>query len=222
MAKEWAWSFSRKNSYDTCPKRHYEVDVLKNFVEDSEQLTWGNTVHKALADACTGKSPLPDTMKMYQKRVDEIAASTMPGRLLVEQKYAITRDFKPTSYFAPDVWYRGICDVVRVNEPVAFARDWKTGKVKHNSIQLMLMATCLFVHYPALRRVKTEFVWLQEDCVTPDLWDRRTIMQEWAVLLPEIAAMEKAYKALSFPPKPGKLCRKWCPVTSCPYHGKGH
>lgn len=221
MAKEWAWSYSRKKNFDTCPKRHHEVDVLKNYVEVSEQLTWGNAVHKALADACTGKAPLPATMKSYQARVDEIASPSLPGRVVVEQKYAITRDFKPTSYFAPDVWYRGICDVARINGPVAIARDWKTGKVKHDSIQLMLMATCLFVHIPELRRIKTEFVWLQEDCVTPELWDRRTIMQQWTAILPEIVAMEQAYKTLSFPPKPGKLCRRWCPVTSCPYNGKG-
>ena len=221
MAKEWAWSFSKKKNYDTCPKRHYEIDVLKNFVEDTEQLTWGNEVHKALADACSGKAPLPETMKAYQKWVDEIADASKPGRVLVEQKFAVTRDLKPTQYFAPNVWYRGICDVARVAEPVAVARDWKTGKVKHNSVQLMLMAACLFIHMPALQRIQTDFIWLQEDCKTTDTWSREQIMRELTVLIPEVNAMEQAYKTLTFPPKPSGLCRKWCPVSSCPFYKKG-
>ena len=222
MAKEWAWSFSRKKNYDTCPKKHYEVDIQKNFTDSTEQLTWGNSVHEALAKACEGKAPLPVTMP-YQKWVDEMKDEPgLPGRLIVEQKYAITRDFQPTSYFAGNVWYRGICDVARINGPVALARDWKTGKIKHDSKQLMLMATLLFVHIPELQRIRTEFVWLQDDCTTPEVWKRATIMREWVGLIPEVNAMEQAYKNMTFPPKPSNLCRKWCPVTSCPYHGKGH
>lgn len=237
MSKEWAWSYSKKKNYDTCPKRHYEVDIQKNFTEESEQLTWGNEVHKALAAAVlyakgiphagTGRdriagAPLPETMKQYQRWVDLIGST--PGETLIEQKYAITRDFRATTYFAQDVWYRGICDLLHVsgtgNTKVATALDWKTGKVKHDSIQLMLMASCILIHRPDIHTVKTRFVWLQEDCTTPDVWDRAKVMREWAGILPQVNEMEQAYKTLTFPPKPGKLCRAWCPVTSCPFHGK--
>src|SRR5688572_25036351 len=100
MAKEWAWSFSKFKNWVTCPKRHYEIDVQKNYVEDSEQLTWGNTVHKGIAAAIlhayglpsagSGRdkvvaAPLPESMKSYQRWIDVVRAS--PGQLLVEQKY---------------------------------------------------------------------------------------------------------------------------------------
>lgn len=234
MAKEWSWSYSKKKNYDTCPKRHYEVDILKNFVEDSEQLTEGNAVHKAMAAACihgagipfvgSGRdkvtaAPLPEPMSYLQKWVDVVVRSS--GELKVEEKYAITRDFQKTAYFAPNVWYRGICDVLKLNGNTATALDWKTGKVVHNSVQLMLMATCIMVHYPQIETVKTRFIWLRDDCSTPDVWHKATIMKEWTSLLPEVAAMEQAAKLLSYPPKPSKLCRRWCPVTSCEYHGKG-
>lgn len=237
MAKEWSWSFSKKKNYDTCPKRHYEVDVLRNFTEDSEQLTWGNEVHKALAGGILYASgiprsgsgrdmieakPLPQTMASYGHWVEEMAdAPDKPGKVHVEQKFAITRDFQPTTYFAPNVWYRGVCDAMRVCDDTVLARDWKTGKVKHDSIQLMLMATCIFIHRPEIKRIKTEFIWLKEDCATPEVWSRSTIMKEWVSLIPQINAMEKAAQTLTYPPKPGKLCRAWCPVTSCPFHGKG-
>lgn len=220
MAKEWAWSYSKFKNFVVCPKRHYEVDLAKHFVEDSEQLTWGNTVHDALRDATTGKVPLPDTMKDYQRWITEITGG--PGKIFVEQKYAITKDFQPTSYFANNVWYRGIADVVRMDGPVALARDYKTGQLKHDSRQLMLMAQCLFSHYPMLRRIKTEFVWLKDDCVTPEIFNRDTIAREWPPILPTVAEMEAANRTMTYPPKPGKLCARYCPVTSCPFHGKRH
>src|SRR5580692_11029267 len=127
MSKSWAWSYSKYKNYDTCPKRHYEVDLAHNFTESSEQLTWGNEVHSALAKACLGKAALPDSMKDYQRWVDVMKDEPgRPGKLYVEQKLAITEDFQPTAWFANNVWFRGVCDVMRVNGPVAVAWDWKT------------------------------------------------------------------------------------------------
>lgn len=216
--KEWAWSYSKKKNFDTCPKRHYEVDIAKSYKDESEQLEWGNRVHKALADACSGKAPLPPTMTEYQKWVDRVRAGQ--GELLVEQKYAIARDFTPVEWFSPRAWYRGIGDVVRIAGPVALGLDWKTGKVLHDSRQLMLMAQCIFSHFPDVKVIRTEFVWLKEDCTTPETFTRDQMVREWTVLLPEIRAMEDASKRMDYPPRPSRLCFKNCPVLSCPHHGK--
>lgn len=219
MAKEFAWSYSKYKNFQTCPKRHYEVDIAKNFTESSEQLVWGNEVHDALAKAVQRIAPLPDSMKDYQRWVDD-AVQGQASEILVEQKYAITRSFQPTKWFANDVWYRGIADLVLISGPVALARDYKTGKVTHDSRQLMLMAQCIFSHRPEIKRIKTEFVWLKDDCTTPETFDRATIANEWPPLLPGVQAMEHAGKTMTYPPKPGKLCRSWCPVVSCPHNGK--
>lgn len=234
MAKEWSWSYSKKKNRDTCPKRHYEVDIAKNFTDTSKQLLWGNEVHRALAAAVlhargipsvgSGRdkvtaAPLPETMKDYQKWVDLIATDT--GQVYVERKYAITRKFEKADWFDDTVWYRGICDLLSITGDTATALDWKTGgKVQHDSIQLMLMATCIFVHHPEVQKVKTRFMWLQHECSTPDVFLRATIMKDWTTLLPEINQMEQDAKAMHYPPKPGYLCRRYCPVTSCPHHGK--
>jgi hypothetical protein len=219
MAKEWAWSYSKLKNYRTCPKRHYEVDVQKNYVEDSEQLTWGNSVHDALAKAVGSGEPLPVSMKSYQKWVD--AARALPGQTLVERKYALSRMFTAQPYFGPQVWFRGIADLLNIQGNKGIAWDWKTGKIKHDSEQLLLMAACVLVHHPELDEVETEFVWLQEDCTTKDTWTRAALRGELVRLIPEVDNMEIAYKALNFPPLPGKLCRKWCPVQSCTFHKKG-
>jgi hypothetical protein len=224
--KEWSWSYSKLKNYDVCPKRHYEVDVLKNYDDkvgpdgkENKYLAEGNEAHDALAKACSGKAPLPEKFKHYQIWVDRVRSG--PGKLLVEQKYAITRDFRPTTYFARDVWYRGIGDVVRLDGPVALVLDWKTGKILEDSVQLMLMAQCLFSHYPELRRVRSEFVWLKEDCTTPEVFDRQEVADQWIELLPRVSTLESASKSLTFPPKPGPFCKKSCPVDSCPFWRKG-
>lgn len=236
--KVWSWSYSKYKNYDTCPKRHYEVDLAHNFTESSDQLVWGNEVHQALAGACQGK-PLPDSMADYKRWTDEMATGlfggdgypswmkylALPGSsLLIEQKLAITQDFQKTSWFADNAWFRAVCDATRLDptKTVALSRDWKTGKLLHDSRQLMLASQALFCHIPTLRRIRTEFVWLKEDCVTQETFDRGTIVREWPPVLTQVAEMKKAADTMSYPPKPGRLCARYCPVISCPFHGKRH
>jgi hypothetical protein len=221
MAKAWAWSYSKYKAFDSCPKRHYECDIAKNFTDDSEALKWGSDVHDALHMATLGKEPLPDSMKDYQRWVDEIRNGE--GTLYVEQQYAMTRDFQPTQWFGHNVWFRGICDVLRVSPSgkTALARDYKTGAVKEDARQLMLMAQCIFVHHPTVKRIRAEFVWLKEDCLgTPETYDRDAIVREWMPLMPLVKQMEQASITMNYPPKPCGLCARFCPVISCSFHGK--
>jgi hypothetical protein len=222
MAKPFAWSYSRLKNFEVCPKRHYEIDLAKNYVEAVEPgspLDWGERVHKALAAACDKGTPLPSEMTDYQRWVDRVRAG--PGKLYTEQKYAITKDFTPTAFFANNVWYRGIGDIVRVDGPVALVLDWKTGKLVVDSVQLMLMAQCIFSHFPDVKKVRSEFVWLKDDVSTPEVYDRQDLLDHWVGLMNRVKLLENAHTKQEYPPKPGKMCRKWCPVVSCPHHGKG-
>ena len=138
-AKDWSWSYSKLKNYRTCPKRHYEVDLAKNYGDGGgEALVWGNQVHEALATTLKDGTPLPVSMASYEYWVDRVRRG--PGELFIEQKYAINRNFEPTAYFAPDAWYRGIGDVVRIDDIVALVLDWKTGKPIEDRDQLILMA----------------------------------------------------------------------------------
>lgn len=222
MAKKpFTWSFSKLKNYETCGHRHNEVDNLKNFSDaGGEALEWGNSVHKSMADTLGKNIPLPVEMQSYQKWVDPVKAG--PGILLVEQKYAITREFEKTTYFAPNVWYRGIGDVVRLDGPVGLVLDWKTGAIKSDSVQLMLMAQCLFSHFPELQRVRSEFIWLAEDTHTHEVFSREDMADGWIGLLDRVGLLENAYNTGIYSMKPGGLCRKYCPVKSCQFHGKGN
>lgn len=222
--KSFAWSYSKLKNYETCPKRHYEIDLAKNYAEEQNPdpntpLNWGNRFHEHAALALTTNNPLPTQFIEYQHWIDRVHNG--PGKLYVEQKYAITREFQPTTYFAKDVWYRGIGDVVRIDGPVGLVLDWKTGKVVVDSVQLMLMAQCIFAHYPEVKLVRSEFVWIKDDCTTPEVFTRKEVAENWVALLDRVKAMEDADEKQEYPPKPGGLCRSWCIVTGCPYHGKG-
>lgn len=222
--KDWSWSYSKLKNYEVCPKKHYEVDIAKTSVETQSDdpdsaLNWGNRVHDAFKKTLRGEAPMPPEMASYQTWVDRVLRG--PGQLLVEQKYAINRQFKPTTYFANDAWYRGIGDVVRLDTDIALILDWKTGKILEDSVQLMLMAQCLFSHYPKLRYVRSEFIWLKDDCTTPELFSRQEVADQWVDLMPRVQALEEASKTMTYPPKPGHLCKRYCPVTSCAFHGKG-
>lgn len=221
-SKEFAWSYSKLKNFETCPKRHLEVDLLKNFAEKAEPggpLDWGNRLHDAMKVALLGSGRLPDEFIQYQPWVDKITDGA--GHLYVEQKYAITRDFRKTSWFGADVWYRGIGDAVRVDGPVALVVDWKTGKVLEDHAQLMLMAQCIFSHFPEVQRVRSEYIWLKFDTTTGHVYDRQEVADEWNGMFNRVAELELAHKVQSYPPKPGKLCRNWCPVQSCPHWKKG-
>ena len=220
--KEWSWSYSKLKNFDVCPKRMYEIDLCGNFKEDmqGEALKWGDDVHKALARRLKDKTPLPTEMKNYEYWADRVERGT--GKLLVEQKYAITRDFRPTTYFADDVWYRGIGDVVRIDGRVALVLDWKTGKVLEDSVQLMLMAQCIFSHFPEVTHVRSSFAWLKEDCETPELLTRKEVADQWVDLLPRVLVMEQSAQTLTYPPKPSGICMTYCRVTNCPFYRKGN
>ena len=220
--KEWSWSYSKLKNFDVCPKRMYEIDLCGNFKEDmqGEALKWGDDVHKALAKRLKDGTPLPKEMQNYEYWADRVLRGT--GRLLVEQKYAITRDFQPTTYFADNVWYRGIGDVVRIDEPVALVLDWKTGKVLEDSVQLMLMAQCIFSHFPTITHVRSSFAWLKEDCETPELLTRKEVADQWVELLPRVLALEQAAQTLTYPPKPSGICKTYCRVSNCPFYKKGN
>ncbi len=218
--KSWSWSYSKIKNYKDCPKRYFHTSVQKDVVEEeSEQLTYGNHVHKLLADAIAKGKPIPAPHdKTLQGWADKLRGGT--GVTLVEQKYAITDDFQPTTYFAKDAWFRGIGDVVKVVGPVALIVDWKTGKILENSEQLALMAQCVFAHYPEVRKVRSEFIWLQYDATTREDFTREDMPGLWAGLLPRVKELQNAEEQKIFPPRPGGLCKRHCSVKQCPHWGE--
>lgn len=215
----FTWSYSKIKNSEECPKRYYEVDVTKNFKEDEgEALRYGNALHKEFAKALMNNTPLPPELSQFENWIDRVRRG--PGDLYVERKLALTKDFQPTGFFDKDVWYRGIGDVIRVWDDVGLVLDWKTGKVLEDEAQLMLMAQCIFSFFPTVRIVQSQYVWLKHDCVTQRNYTRTDLKNDWIGMLDRVKTLETMHQSMNFPPKPGRLCARYCPVTSCKFHGK--
>lgn len=247
FAKPFAWSYSKLKNYETCPKRHYHVDLMRDIREEmSEEVLWGNRLHDALAKAIgtddnalrdrrdqITQAPLPPEFQHYAPWAQRFRkAREANARVYTELSLAITRQFQPCPWFDPAAWYRAKVDAMLVTQDTkhAFAADWKTGKRKEDSPQLMMTALTVFAHYPQVEAIRTEFVWLKEwnglddkasmERVMERVSFRRADMVEmWNSIALRAARLETAFANRHYPEKPSGICRSWCPVVQCPSHG---
>jgi hypothetical protein len=209
----FAWSYSKLDSYRTCPKKLYHSQIKKDFPEpQNDDMKWGFRVHEALAKRIMHSSPLPEGMKQWEKWVDWALQNTDRTNTIIrcEQKLAITEDMKACEYFDK-----------RVRGNVARLIDWKTGKVKEDSDQLALTAAAVMSHFPEVEHVLCQFVWLKDDLKQEDLFSRGDLPALWVRTMPEVELMRRAHATGEFPPKPSGLCKRHCAVISCAYHGRG-
>ena len=217
--RKFSWSWSKLKNYRSCPKRHYEIDLSKRVKEDeSEALKWGHAFHEAMAKRIARGTPLPPTLSRYEKWPAMLAEKNVK----VELKLAMDEQFQPTEWFGDTTWFRGVVDVLGLASPSALAIDWKTGgKIEPEFEQLGLNAQLIFAHHPDIDTVNTVYQWQQHNAETIKTYTRDDMLPLWNKLLPEVRQMEEAARTLTYPPKPSGLCIKYCPVVSCPHHGRG-
>lgn len=223
MSKPVAWSYSVLDSFETCPKRHYLTKVVKTVSDPpSDAMAWGNAVHKALELRIKNQVPLPENCKQYEPLAAAMLKKAEGGVIEAEQKMALSRDYRPVTYFAKDVWVRGITDVTIVKGEKAFIGDWKTGAPKPNSEQLQLTAAMTMHHKPWVKTVINAFVWLKDGSVTQETFTRDDLPTIWQGFAPRVQRLEIAFADEKWPAKPSGLCNKWCPVpkSMCQYSGK--
>lgn len=227
MTKPFAWSYSSLTAFETCPYRWKLTKLTKEIVEpQTEQTIWGNRVHKALEHRVASNTPLPEGMTAFEPLAATIAKhSNQPGRKLrTEQKLALTKDFKATTFFAKDVWLRSIADVMIEGGNKAFVGDWKTGKESNapDSAQLMLSSAVIMHINPYITEVVNSFLWLKSGNVTKEVYRREDIPQIWNKFLPRVARVEAAIASGEFPKRPSGLCRNYCPIPNgrCEHSGK--
>jgi hypothetical protein len=213
------WSPSSLSSFETCGRRHHEVKVLKNFPDPpGPAAQYGTDVHKSLEEYCRDGVPIPAAHRQYQGYADILLA--LPGRKFYEQKVGIRKDFSPCGFFDADVWHRCVIDMLILDGERAACIDHKTGKVKHDLTQLNLNAAVVFAHHPEVQTVSLAYAWIaQGRKFTRHKVDRRDLPDLWARLLPRVNALERAFETGRWLPNPSGLCRRYCPVTTCQFHG---
>ncbi len=224
----FAWSFSKLEGFESCPKQYAHRNVYKDVVEGKTQnQLYGDALHQAAANRLG-----PQKLKIPQELYDQLAPwiekiekiETAGGKIETELKLAITEDFAPTTWFGkapnPPVWFRAIADVLAIapSGKTALSVDWKTGKIKEDvSVQLALSSMAVFAHYPQIQAIRSEFIWLAHDATTREDFRREDIPKVWATILPRANKLRAAHEAREFPAKKSGLCKGWCPVKSCQF-----
>jgi PD-(D/E)XK nuclease superfamily len=228
MSTPLPWSHSSLAGFDTCARQYEEIKVLRNYQDAKNAASlWGDKFHKIAegyigAKVASGQAVLTSDTEQYRAYLDKFAAR--PGRTLVEQEYGLDIQLRPCAFLGPDVWMRGVIDVLNIDGTVANVDDHKTGKNrKKDQQQLIIFALLTFYHHPEVMCCHTAFHWLQ---FGPDAVDRETYYRHdmgwmWDTLVPKLRDYRDAFHRGVFPAKPSGLCKKHCAVDSCEYFGRG-
>ena len=222
MTKIPAWSFSSIKTFEQCPKKFYHLKVAKDFQEDqnAEHLIYGTRFHEAAEFYIRDDKPLPPEFNYAKASLDRLKA--MPGEKLCEYEMGLTENLAPCGFKDPEVWWRGIADLIILRDDMAFVLDYKTGKsAKYaDTGQLELMALAVFKHFPQVKRVKAGLLFVIANAFPKAEY---TVEQEpilWGKWLTDHAKMKKAYETGVWNPRTSGLCKKHCVVLSCPHNGR--
>ena len=202
-------------------QKYYRLRVLKDIKEpESEAMRYGTDVHKAAEEFVKDGTPVPEKFAFLRPSVESLKAR--PGEHLCEYKMGLRRDLSPCDFFAKDVWWRGIADLITLQDDRAFVVDYKTGKSSKyaDTKQLELMALAIFKHFPQIKKVKAGLLFvIAEDFVKAD-FDTEQQGVHWAKWLTDTARLEQSIALDVWNPRPNFSCRGWCPVKDCVHNGK--
>lgn len=220
-----SFTYSSINQFKTCP-RQYEAHRVTKYVPyaDTPATLYGTAVHLAAEKYIGEAEPLPEDFGYIKKTLDVLNA--IPGERYCEMKLGITdteEGLQACEYEAADRYWRGIADLVVINAlaRTAFVCDYKTGKsAKYaDTTQLALIATALFLKFPAIERIKGALVFLKSNELVKYECLEKDKFKVFAKLNPLLAERSRAYRSGEFKPKPNGLCLKWCQATRCPHNG---
>jgi CRISPR/Cas system-associated exonuclease Cas4 (RecB family) len=221
-AKVAPWSYSRLKAFETCPKQFYHTHILKEFpYKETEAMRYGTEFHTAAEEFIRDGKPVPERFAFAKPALQVL--NDMEGDKYCELKLGLTADLEPCGFFAEDVWFRGVVDLIIVNDKTESATviDYKTGKSSRyaDKGQLELMALAVFKHFPQVKRVRAGLLFVIAEDFVKGKYGRDDESFMWQVWLSKFSKMEKAAETDVWNPRPSGLCRAHCPVTQCPHNG---
>ena len=214
------WSFSRIKAFEQCPKQFYHEKILKQYpVVETEAMRYGTEFHKAAEDFMQGDSPLDPRFEFALPALESLKSKQ--GDKLCERKMGLTENLEPCDFFAKDVWFRGIADLIILDDDLAWVIDYKTGKNARyaDKGQLELMALTVFKHFPQVKKVRAGLLFVISKDLIKDSYEEQASPILWNKWLTNYNRMETAFDKDVWNPKPSGLCRRHCPVTECVHNG---
>lgn len=221
MVDKYTWSYSSISLFQQCPRKYYRLRVTKDIVEPPQaHLMYGTAVHKAAEDYVCGGVALPPQYEQFKVHLDRLKG--LPGDKYCEYEMGLTKDFEPCDFKAPDVWFRGIADLLVIDGDKARIVDYKTGRSSEyaDTKQLELLSLLVFKHFPQVTSVKGGLLFLVAEDIVGAEYGADKQDQSWQKWLPEITRLETAYETGVWNAKPNFTCRKFCAVADCEHNGK--
>lgn len=220
MPKSLSWSFSSINEYEICPYKHHTISILKKIKDVwSDEANKGIADHEKLEHRLLHKKPLPKNLAKFE-RVCQIIENGL-GELHPETKFCLDRQLKPTRYKDwKNGWYRGVIDILKVNNTKAWVGDWKTGKEKFDFSQLELFAAIVFIFYPKVTEITANYIWLKTGALSATQhYTRQDSALTWSRELARVMAREQANQTNHWPTTVNGLCKSYCIINAlgkCP------
>ena len=136
----------------------------------------------------------------------------------------LTENLEPCDFKAPNVWWRGIADLIILDRDKGEARvlDYKTGKSDKyaDKGQLELMALAIFKFFPEITRVRAGLLFVIARSFPKASYSKEDEPVLWQKWLRDYDRMKFAYTSNVWNPRPSGLCKKHCVVLSCSHNGR--
>ena len=210
-------SFSSISNYLNCPRKFYEVNVTYAWRDASFATAKGEDIHGKIEKYINGTAETLDVpldarlkglMPRYRQMYADQGTEGHDYKVLVEQQYAVDENFQPCEWKSPKAILRGKVDFSIECPTNMSITDWKSGKMRTNSLQAHI--------YGLLVRPLTSAANLtcSFDYLDKGLGDSYQITDKGLSITKQI--VEKVLEAKDFPERRNPLC-PWCPVKSCSY-----
>lgn len=219
---KYTWSYSSISLFQQCQRKYYRLRIVKDVAEPhAAHLDYGKEVHKAAEDYVCNDKSLDPRYGFIKPALD--ALKSLPGVKLCEHEMGLTKDFEPCGFRDPEVWFRGIADLLIIDGERAHLVDYKTGKSSQyaDRKQLELLALLVFKHFPDVKNIKAGLVFVVAEDLVKAEYDADIQEKAWGKWLPEIQRLEKAMETNVWNAVPNFTCRKFCAVKDCEHNGKG-
>lgn len=218
-----AWSYSSIKTFDQCPKKYYHLRVIKDVKdEDSTATVYGKDLHSAAEEFIRDGTPIPPKFSFLAPTLE--ALRKIEGEKHCEIKLGVAKrdgKFAPCDFFAKDVWWRGIADLLIINKEKkqAWLVDYKTSKNARyaDTKQLDLLAGAVFTHFPEVVSIKSALLFVVSNEIVKK--EHEYIMKSSYLncMEPELMRLDAAMRTGVWNPNSGPLC-KFCPVVDCSHN----
>lgn len=239
MPKQIAWSWSRLDCFEQCPRKFQGTYILKDFPATDfeaphfakgkaahwlmeEHFKTGcdlkNTVYKVLDDRGRGSYTFDGSMSVVGKfdfdfRFLQHFCDTINKATQVIPELQVTFDVRmnEVTWYDKRAWCRVVFDLLIIVGDFALVIDWKTGKVKRYSDQLKLFAGAVMTKYPQVKKVLTSYIWLDHPNQAP-VWKEFTHVDKegiWLEFGDRAELIQLANESGQWPAKKNMFCN-WC------------